>query len=137
MIPCECLGGVGFLFPFFIDFSPKEFGISYVTNSAIFPLFLLGYSIDTPSILHRWSIVSMEKRWRIDGPLMEYHWSNKDISVFVCRMDIDEKTCKYDNSLRLSRKRLLILGCKIRSNVLKCVKNEGNNCKNVLYFDCY
>ena len=68
---------------------------------------------------------------------MEYHWSNKDISVFVCRMDIDEKTCKYDIFLRLSRKRLLILGCEIRSNVLKYVKNGGGNCKNVLYFDCY
>ena len=112
MIPCECLGGVGFLFPFFMDFSPKEFGISYVTNSAIFPLFLLGCSIDTPSILHRWSIVSMEKRWRIDGQLMEYHRRNNDVSVYVCRMDIDGRTQKYDNFLRLIRNRLLVLDAK-------------------------
>ena len=56
---------------------------------------------------------------------MEYHWRNKDVSVFVCRMVIDEKTYKYDNLLRFSRKRLLVLGCKIRSNVLKYVKNGG------------
>jgi hypothetical protein len=60
MIPCECLDGVGFLFPFFMDFSPKEFGISYVASFAIFPLFLLGYSI-----------VSMEYLWGIDGQYME------------------------------------------------------------------
>jgi hypothetical protein len=60
MIPCECLGGVGFLFPFLIDFSSKEFGISYVTNSAIFPLFLLGCSIDTPSIAHHFDGETMD-----------------------------------------------------------------------------
>ena len=68
---------------------------------------------------------------------MVYHWRNNDVSVFVCRMGIEGKTYKYDNFLRLSRKRLLVLGCKIRSNVLKYVKNEEDNCKNVLYFDCY
>ena len=36
-------------------------------------LFHRRYSIDTPSILHRWSIVSMEKRWSIDGRAMEEH----------------------------------------------------------------
>ena len=34
-------------------------------------LFHRRYSIDAPSILHRWSIVSMEKRWSIDGQAME------------------------------------------------------------------
>ena len=92
MIPCECLGGVGFLFPFLIDFSSKEFGISYVTNSAFFPLFLLGCSIDVS--------------------LMEYHRRNNDVSVFVCRMDIDGRTQKYDNFLRLIRNRLLVLDAK-------------------------
>ena len=38
------------------------------------PRLILRYSTeDTPSILHRWSIVSMEKRWSIDGRAMEEH----------------------------------------------------------------
>ena len=37
-----------------------------------FPLFLRGWSITAPSLLHRWSIVSMEYRWTNDGVTMEY-----------------------------------------------------------------
>jgi len=55
---------------------------------------------------------------------MEYR-RNNDVSVFVCRMDIDGRTQKYGNFLRFIRKRLLVWGCKIRSNVLKYVKNGG------------
>jgi len=35
-------------------------------------LFLLRCSIDTPYILHRYSIVSMDYRWTNDGVSMEY-----------------------------------------------------------------
>ncbi len=60
LIPCESFGGVGILFSLFLDFSPQEQRIFLARNSAIFPFFLRRCSIDTPSILHRWSIVSME-----------------------------------------------------------------------------
>ena len=35
-------------------------------------LLVIRYSIDTPYILHRYSIVSMDYRWIIDGLSMEY-----------------------------------------------------------------
>ena len=38
------------------------------------------YSIDSPSILHRWSIVSMEYRWTTDGLTMEYVRSQNKLS---------------------------------------------------------
>ena len=37
-------------------------------------------SIDTPSILHRWSIVSMEYRWTNDGQAMEYHRKSEGVT---------------------------------------------------------
>ena len=48
---------------------PLSRGLAKATHS---PFFHIGYSIDTPSILHRWSIASMEELWSIDGELMEY-----------------------------------------------------------------
>ena len=77
-IPCEFLGGVGFLFSLFLDFSPQEQGIILARNSAVFPFFLRRYSIVTPSLLHRKSIVSMEYLWRTDGQSMEYPLSFKE-----------------------------------------------------------
>ena len=52
------------------------------------PLFLLGYSIHTPQILHRWSIVLMEYLWRIDVLFMEnQRWIRKKQSfIFPCGM---------------------------------------------------
>ena len=38
--------------------------------------FLRGYSIDTPSLVHRFDGESMENRWRNDGLTMEYHKHN-------------------------------------------------------------
>ena len=58
-----------------ILFSPlrasETFSFHQGAKAPHFPFFHIGYSIDTPSILHRWSIVSMEERWSIDGELME------------------------------------------------------------------
>ena len=45
----------------FLDFSPKEQRILLARNSAVSPLFLLRYSIDTPSKVHR-----------LDGGSMDY-----------------------------------------------------------------
>ena len=36
------------------------------------PLLVRRYSIASPSLVHRYSIVSMENRWIIDGLLMDY-----------------------------------------------------------------
>ncbi len=36
------------------------------------PLKLLRYSIDSPSVLHRSSIETMDHRWSIDGVSMEH-----------------------------------------------------------------
>ena len=74
------LGGVGFFFSLFLDFSPQEQGIILARNSAVFPFFLRRYSIVTPSLLHRKSIVSMEERWRTDGLSMDYRWSIRGLS---------------------------------------------------------
>ena len=38
------------------------------------PLILRYNSVDTPSLLHRMSIVSMEMRWTCDGDAMEMRW---------------------------------------------------------------
>ena len=56
---------------FFFISHPKNRGISLTSNSAVFPLCLRRYSIVTPSLLHRKSIVSMEYLWRTDGQVME------------------------------------------------------------------
>ena len=40
-------------------------------SSALILLFLHRYSIDSPSIVHRYSIETMDKRWRCDGDAME------------------------------------------------------------------
>ena len=50
----------------------------------------------------------MELIWSNDGVSRR----NNDVSVFVCRMDIDGRTQKYDNFLRLIRNRLLVLDAK-------------------------
>ena len=55
---------------------------------------------------------------------------------FLYRMEIDGRIQKYDNFLRLICNRLLVLGCKTRSVLLKCVKNGVKKCKNVLFFEC-
>ena len=39
------------------------------------------YSIVTPSLLHRKSIVSMEYLWTIDGESMEYLWRKSEQSA--------------------------------------------------------
>ena len=44
-------------------------------------LFLLRYSIDSPYILHRYSIVSMDYRWSNDGVTMEYLRRNDCVDV--------------------------------------------------------
>ena len=40
-------------------------------------LFFRRYSIATPSLLHRYSIVSMEYLWTYDGEVMEQHKRNE------------------------------------------------------------
>ncbi len=47
-------------------------GVPRILSSSVnSPLFLRRYSIDTPSLVHRYSIVSMDNRWSSDGPVME------------------------------------------------------------------
>jgi hypothetical protein len=43
-----------------------------VWKSKFPPLKLLRYSIDSPSVLHRSSIETMDHRWSIDGVSMEH-----------------------------------------------------------------
>ena len=40
--------------------------------SIVTPLFLRSSSVTAPSLVHRYSIVSMDNRWIIDGLLMDY-----------------------------------------------------------------
>ena len=54
------------------------FWFLFLSDSNIF--FLRRYSIATPSLLHRKSIVSMEYRWTIDGLSMDYLMRNKGLS---------------------------------------------------------
>ena len=72
-IPREFLGDVGFFFSLYLVFSPQEHGNSLQET----PLFYRFSTVDAPSILHRWSIVSMEDRWTTDGLSMEYPRSFK------------------------------------------------------------
>ena len=62
---------MGFFFSLFLVFSPKEQGLILVRNFGVCSFFLRRYSIATPSLLHRKSIVSMEYLWRTDGQVME------------------------------------------------------------------
>ena len=39
-------------------------------------MFVRSSSQDTPSLLHRYSIVSPSFRWSSDGPAMDQRWSN-------------------------------------------------------------
>ena len=62
-------------------------------------MFVRRYSIDTPSLLHRWSIVSMEDRWTIDGELMEDERYFCDIITSQLLRKGKEKECEIQNEL--------------------------------------
>ena len=79
-----------------------------ITAAYLPPMILHRYSIASPSLLHRNDGLDMELIWSNDGVSRR----NNDVSVFVCRMDIDGRTQKYDNFLRLIRNRLLVLDAK-------------------------
>lgn len=51
------------------------------SKSIVPPLFLLRYSIDTPSIVHRFDGDAMDKRWRCDGDVMEKQRRKSGIRV--------------------------------------------------------
>jgi len=54
------------------------------------PSFLRSYSIATPSLLHRYSIVSMDNRWIIDGLSMDNHKNEKGEMTFSFHCQTDE-----------------------------------------------
>ena len=69
--------------------------------------FVNRYSIVTPSLLHRKSIVSMEKRWNCDGTVMELLRKKRLLSYMIfCRQSNlgygDEQTKKESRQANLS-----------------------------------
>ena len=71
-------------------------------------LFFRRYSIDTPSLVHRYSIVSMDNRWSSDGLSMEMQWSNLGLTITNRRREICITIVKISEFPRPSRKFIFI-----------------------------
>ena len=64
------------LFMIFCPFVSDSNTLYLLCSSVPSPLILPSSSVDTPSMLHRWSIVSMEYRCTNDGGSYEFGWGN-------------------------------------------------------------